>query len=340
MPDVITFDLHIIDTGGSYLISAAAPGVAGDLSPRQLPLAFDPGALPPRTDIVAWVRQAQVPRLRGGEEVRRARDVGGALFQTVFAGEVLAQYRAARARLAPQQRLAVRLHLPAALDAIPWELLYDAENDEFLALAQQATLIRTPLMPRPIEPLVIDGPLRVVAVFASPRGARPINVDRELKRIETALRDPIQRGQTQLDVIRGPGTLDALRRRLNQPVHVLHILCHGDLDAERGEGVLLFEDPQGDAELVSAGLLRLNLEKQRGQTRLVLLNACLGAVSGGDDPFGSVGAALVRGGVAAVIAMQFEIAADSAAELARVFYADLADGQPIDIALTEARRHL
>jgi hypothetical protein len=62
-------------------------------------------------------------------------------------------------------------------------------------------------------------------------------------------------------------------------------------------------------EEINAELLRMRLQKQHGQTRLVLLNACLGALPAGDDPFSSVGAALLRG-VPAVIAMQFELAAE------------------------------
>jgi CHAT domain-containing protein len=120
----------------------------------------------------------------------------------------------------------------------------------------------------------------------------------------------------------------------------LHILCHGDLDRAAGEGVLIFEDIDGDAEPVNAELLRLQLQKQYGQTRLVLLNACMGALPGGDDPFSSVGAALLRSGVPAVIAMQFELAEDAAAELARIFYTELVAGAPVDLALTEARLHL
>jgi hypothetical protein len=46
---------------------------------------------------------------------------------------------------------------------------------------------------------------------------------------------------------------------------------------------------------------------------------------------------LIRGGVPAVVAMQFEIAEDVAAELTRVLYAELAAGTPIDRALSEAR---
>jgi hypothetical protein len=117
------------------------------------------------------------------------------------------------------------------------------------------------------------------------------------------------------------------------------MLCHGELDADQGEGILIFEDGDGAPEPINAELLRLQL-KRESQTRVVLLNACLGALPAGEEPFSSVGAALLRGGVPAVIAMQFEIAEDTAAEMSRIFYGELAAGAPIDLALTEARQHL
>jgi hypothetical protein len=58
------------------------------------------------------------------------------------------------------------------------------------------------------------------------------------------------------------------------------------------------------------------------------------------EPHSSVGAALLRAGVPAVIAKQYELAEDAAGELARVFYAELAAGTPVDLALAEARQHL
>ncbi|MDW8234965.1 MAG: hypothetical protein RMJ54_19505, partial [Roseiflexaceae bacterium] len=102
MSDVINFDLHIIDAGSHYLISAAAPGVVGDLSPRPLLLPFDPAELPRRRrDAVEWVEQARVRTLAGEESFKRARERGEALFNHLFAGEIGAAYRVARSRLAP-----------------------------------------------------------------------------------------------------------------------------------------------------------------------------------------------------------------------------------------------
>ncbi|MBC8075197.1 MAG: CHAT domain-containing protein, partial [Chloroflexales bacterium] len=335
--------MEITEAGAGFTVEVQSAYGVGGLPPQQVALPFAPGQLPQaRRNVADWIKQARITTLRGSEESKLARRFGGTLFQALFSAEVLAAFRASRAALSQGQRLHVRLRLPPQLALLPWELLYDANDDQFLALAPDLALVRYADIPRPSPPLRVAGALQVVAVLASPQSEdfSPIRLDRELRRIEGALKAPVERGQIALDVIRGPGTLDQLRARLRRPVHVLHVLCHGDLDASGGEGVLVFEDTDGAPEPVNAELLRLQLQKQRGQTQLVLLNACLGAITVGNDPFSSVGAALLRGGVPAVIAMQFEVAEDTAAELARVFYAELASGAPLDIALTEARLHL
>ena len=71
--------------------------------------------------------------------------------------------------------------------------------------------------------------------------------------------------------------------------------------------------------------------------RLVVLNACEGARSAGDDPLGGVAQALVRQGIPAVIAMQFEISDPAALVFSKSFYQALADGLPVDVAMVEAR---
>jgi formylglycine-generating enzyme required for sulfatase activity len=318
-------------------------GLSGDESRTQpFALPFDLAALPRRRhDVADWVKQARIRRLRANEELKLAREFGATLFERLFSGAVLEGFRASRAALPPGERLRLRLRLPPDLAPIPWELLYDPRDEQFLALAHDLALLRYPQAPAALAPLKVDGPLQVMVVLASPAGADypPIRLDRELHRIESVLKGARTQGRIALDVIRGAGTLDQLRARLREPepVHVLHVLCHGDLDEARG-GVLIFEDADGAAEPVSADHLRGLL--QRRPPQLVLLNACLGASPADDDPFSSVGAALLRGHVPAVIAMQFELAEDAAVELARVFYAELAAGAPVDLALTEARLDL
>ena len=72
--------------------------------------------------------------------------------------------------------------------------------------------------------------------------------------------------------------------------------------------------------------------------RLIFLNACEGARSGRRDSFAGIAQHLVRGGLPAVLAMQFPVSDDAAIALAQVFYQALADGYPADAALSEARK--
>lgn len=334
------FDLTITDSQPGYTVMIERATAGASLPAQALPVPLDVALLPrQRRDVAEWIAQARITRLSTqSAELQQVRDFGRTLFEGLFQGDVLTCFRESRRALPPGERLRIRLRTPPDLAPVPWELLYDPEEGQFLALMPDVVLLRCPPeLATPLDPLRIDGPLRVVVVLASPARYPQINLDRELRWIQEALKGPIERGHVVLEVIRGAGTLDKLRERLRTPLHILHILCHGDIDTARAEGHLVFEDPTGDAEKVSAELLRLQIQKQRGQARLVVLNACLGALPAGNDPFSSVGAALIRGGVPAVVAMQFEIPEESAADLTRVLYAELAAGTPVDLALDEAR---
>jgi len=72
--------------------------------------------------------------------------------------------------------------------------------------------------------------------------------------------------------------------------------------------------------------------------RLAVLNSCEGARATTGDPFASLAASLVRQGIPAVTAMQFEISDRAACTFAEEFYAALAQGYPVDAALAEARK--
>jgi uncharacterized membrane protein HdeD (DUF308 family) len=69
----------------------------------------------------------------------------------------------------------------------------------------------------------------------------------------------------------------------------------------------------------------------------VFLNSCEGARGSESDAFSSTAATLVRRGIPAVVAMQYEITDRAAIEFSRDFYEALADSLPVDAAVTEAR---
>jgi hypothetical protein len=69
----------------------------------------------------------------------------------------------------------------------------------------------------------------------------------------------------------------------------------------------------------------------------VLLTACLAPQPGTRDVFSSTAATLIRRGIPAVVAMQYEISDLAAIEFARTFYELIAEGMPVDTAVAEAR---
>ncbi|HLN71448.1 MAG TPA: CHAT domain-containing protein, partial [Streptosporangiaceae bacterium] len=71
--------------------------------------------------------------------------------------------------------------------------------------------------------------------------------------------------------------------------------------------------------------------------RLVVLNSCSGAAVGVTDLFSGTAAALVRGGVSAVAAMQYEISDRAAVAFARGFYGAIAHGRGVDDAVSSGR---
>jgi serine/threonine protein kinase/formylglycine-generating enzyme required for sulfatase activity len=340
MPHPSDFDITIDHTDSGYLVYMRGAFNLGRLPPHVFKAPFDLAELPrKRRDVAEWIRQARETRLSSNAGLGQGRAFGGDLFERLFSSSMRDAFDSSRALLPSQERLRLRLRLPNSLTPLPWELLCDPRNDRFLALDYKLSLVRYPRVSTEIAPLSVPPPLQVVAVLASPRDQHypSIKLDRELQLLQAALREPITHGQIVLDVISGPDTRSRLSARLRRPVHVLHFLCHGESDHTSDISRLIFEDAEGYADPVDAASLLISLQRLEELPRLVLLNACLGAVPSGNDSFSSVGAALFRSGVPAVIAMQFELTEDTAAELTRVFYTELIARTPVDLALTEAR---
>jgi hypothetical protein len=279
-------------------------------------------------------------RRRESPQTEAAREFGRRLFEAVFNDDLAACWQNSAAEAARQgKRLRLRLRLsdaPELLD-LPWEYLYDNVADRFVALSSNTPLVRYLDLPGRVEPLPVSGPLRVLALIASPQDMPPLDVEREWQNLQTALADLIAGGLVQLDRCPQP-TLPELQRSLRrQEMHIFHFVGHGGYDSRESDGMLLFEDEQGRARPVSGRQLGALLHDE-GLLRLAVLNACEGARTSRTDPFAGVGQSLLQQGVPAVIAMQFAITDTAASTFAHEFYAAVADGYSVDRSLAEARK--
>jgi hypothetical protein len=120
------------------------------------------------------------------------------------------------------------------------------------------------------------------------------------------------------------------------PWHVFHFVGHGGFDAATEEGAIALSNDAGHMHLLRATGLAELLDDHY-PLRLVFLNSCEGARGSERDAFSSTAATLVRRGVPAVVAMQYEITDKAAIEFSSAFYEALADSLPVDAAVTEAR---
>jgi len=192
-------------------------------------------------------------------------------------------------------------------------------------------------VPRQILPLNIQPPLHVLTMISSPREFPQLDVEAEWKILNDALDDLIQRGLVSLTRLAQP-TLLALQEQLRkEEYHVFHFIGHGTFSEYKEDGLLLLEDEQGAGAPVSGHYLGTLLHDEKS-LRLAVLNACEGARTSVSDPYAGTAQQLVRQGIPAVIAMQFEISERGAMTLSREFYRSLADNYPVDAALAEARK--
>ena len=265
---------------------------------------------------------------------------GQALFEFLMHGEVGRRYAVSYDRC--QQagkglRLKLRIQDPL-LAALPWEFLYDQRFDHYLVLSQRTPLLRYLDLPRPLRPLHVTPPLRMLGMVASPNNLPRLDVAVEKARVEEALRDLRAGGLVELTWLEGQGWRDLQRAMRRGPWHLFHFIGHGGFDKGQQEGYLVFADRQGEAARMSATNLA-RLLGDHNPLRVVLLNSCEGGQSSG-DVFSSTASTLVRSGIPCVVAMQYEITDAAAVEFARTFYESLADGLPTETAVSDARKSI
>jgi hypothetical protein len=286
------------------------------------------------------------------------RDFGSEMFKIVLREppEIAAAFasslmlaRAQRGRNSDGLRLKLRVD-PPELACLPWEYVYDEISKEYLCLLPHSPLVRFLEVGAPPAGVPVEGPLNILGMIANPGGSlTDLDVANERQNIDAAIAALQRTNDVYFRWVPGD-TRDHLMDMMEQrPWHVFHFIGHGAsspaatgaADAEDGtddqsDGYVIFGDGQGGSRAVSARELKLLLQGG-GSLQLAVLNCCESGRGSARRAFSSPGAALVRSGVPAVVAMQFPISDQAAIEFSRRFYASLAAGLSIERALTNAR---
>ena len=265
-------------------------------------------------------------------------EFGSQLFDALFAGEVHTAFRSSQFKARSEKKgLRVRLRVEAPeLASLPWEFLYDPKSGDYICLSSDTPLVRYLQIDRPFDALTVTPPIRILAMIASPSDKEQLDVAQERRRMEQATADLRAAGTLELKWMEG-STYDALQSELRKgEYHIFHFVGHGGFDPAIGKGVLAFTDEAGKSHILDAAVVARILSREN-TLRLVVLNACLGAKGSGTDVFSSTAATLVRGGVPAVVGMQYEISDAAAIEFSKSLYRAIADGMPVDAAVADAR---
>jgi CHAT domain-containing protein len=240
----------------------------------------------------------------------------------------------------------LRLWLEAPeLQALPWELLYDAEQDEFLAHSGRVLITRYMTVRRGAPPLKVKPPLSILIASAAPEEQPKLNVEAEIEVIQTALA-PLEDEKLVRVAVLPHAQRFTLRAALrDHDPYVLHFVGHGNIGPKGG--VLILETAEGRSDPLTGSMLASLLK--RTKVRLAVINACLSArgapleASQFDDQRRAVlgvGPALVRAGLGAVVANQFSAVDQQARLFAEDFYGTLARFEPVDEAVSRAREAL
>jgi hypothetical protein len=266
--------------------------------------------------------------------------VGMQLWEGLIAGRVRELFQKARRKGLEDGRIFhLRLSLPKELESLPWEALYDEQETCFLGTRQQFCVIRSgtqrlgsahdPARPRPTS----SGPPGILLVM--PRGS---GLDLARERGCVLARIAAVNGAVRVEVLDGVVTLMALQERIqSRSCAIVHFAGHGRVN-DRGEVELQLNDEAGEARWVDIDVFATLFNQSA--VRLVLLNCCRAASVTIARGVASMGPVLINQGVAAVIAMRYEVSDDVAVSFADAFYRVLLTGpQPgrVDVAIEAAR---
>lgn len=222
------------------------------------------------------------------------------------------------------------------LQALPWELM--VRQNRALFAWPSNPVVRGLLDPAPTAP-VSGLLLRVLMVIGSKPGDAAVKAEEEIENLEDAAR--IFRREVDLRVEHPHSKAELSDLINNFKPHVLHFTGHGGEVPRPGKSPiasLVFQDGDGGIWDWTAAEVPGTLAV--GAPRLAFLNACRTGAGVTTDPhkiLNALSAEFLNVGTAAVVAMQADIAGLVAAEFAGATYAALAKGQPLDIALAEAR---
>ena len=356
----LTIELRDVDEDEDSFVVSALPSPVGDASPVRVPLRLQELA----QDLARLERKMLTfPKLMAfGERL------GDRLFP---AGEVRDLLRAALGKAGRSGGVRVRLVIrDPRLAQLPWEYAYiheagsERHRSHFLLLNPQLSLVRHEVMRGEPVPLAAADPSRLRVVIATAGVTRatidglgeidfaPLDVVLERDAIVGAVQDLVVDGVTvEATRVLDEVTDGELTTALLAGADVFHFAGHGlfATAAEASEsakpggdpgGFIVLHKARGSTEGRALAADDLAMTLQRAGVRVAVLGACESARRGDGSPWSAVAPAMVRRGLPAAVAMQYEVVDEQATAFSRMLYTALAAGLSLDEAVSAGRQAL
>ena len=279
-----------------------------------------------------------------GANSKGIQEIGSRLFDCVFQPAVFSLYRESlRAALLNKDELHIKLCVEAPeLSYIPWETMFDRRGLFHLSCNLRTPFARAASMEELDLHIYDKLPLRILCMVSAPSEfigtPYELRTDVEQAALDNALAPLKAKNQVKL-CWTASGTQRELTTRIirgddGEKWDVFLFIGHGL------EGRIVLEEDGGSGhQLLPAEVLKGLLDSKNGP-KLVILNSCKGA-SKPEDRLASTAETLVKGsGIAAVIAMQFDISDIMGTKFSPSFFSYLMMKEPIQKAMTLTRLDL
>ncbi|MDJ0840896.1 MAG: CHAT domain-containing protein [Acidobacteriota bacterium] len=275
------------------------------------------------------------------------KQIGRFLFQALFRDRVLVLYRKTL-MLAEKRRPMVFLKMNPRgqgfdiLGKLPWEFMYDVEEQSFVTTQNGGAIVRQLVVTRlTARREVFAGSWKMLAASANPRKKGVTEFPQEKHLVEvTANTGSAESPLTDI-------TRAKLAQALSKGPAVLHLYAHGIVHEYKGGCLLLNHENEGQAYEMSADDLANLIEDKHPDPqniRLIFICACSSGRQAGDAPevlgtaYSGIASALVLKGFANVIGMSHPVEDSQATLFAREFYQSIyKDGDDFGYALSKAR---
>ncbi len=324
----INFDIEIGEkrSDGRYPINARSEQGYGEIEkPIFMALPDDDDF----NDALTYLRQRVA-------QPADAEILGRKLRNFLFPRDVSDLYNLSSAKIKAEGKTGLRIRLRISRDApelsqLPWEYCFGDKN--FLALDTDTPFVRYIQTMEIPTPIATPEKVRILVVIASPNDQPELKGEEEEAWIQTALKKYQDAGRVEVRVLQHATKRDLRLQFRRFDPHILHFIGHGEF--KNDVGTLVLENDEGKSSRVSAKDLQVLM--QSNGVKLVILNACKTAAHGTSDAIMGIAPRLVWASVPAVVAMQLKIPDKTAIGFSRDLYQFLADGEPLDSAVTEAR---